>query len=372
MAAANGKDFFPAVIAGAGPAGLSTAITLAQRGVPVCIIEPEHTPALKTGEVVSPGISPLLERLGVLHAFENSTHLPCYGFRFRWGSTSPAEKLFIADRRGNGWQIDRLLFENQLREKAAALGVEIRYGQRIRDVQRNGDNWELKISGAETESVLHAAFIADATGRNGSIVRRLAARRMQYDKLVGLSCTFALLPDAVIEHYTQVEAVNNGWWYAVAIPGNRLRAVFMTDADGVDKTWQEPAVFRAQFENTTTGSEWRMHLGETGGAVVTSNAATSALEIPYGAGWLAVGDAAYAFDPVSSYGISSALGSGFYAGNAIADTLVGNADALPAYRFVMEQAFMQYLKMWQQQYEYEQRWPDALFWKRRTAISTAD
>ena len=213
--------------------------------------------------------------------------------------------------------------------------------------------------------------MADASGRNGSIVRRIGARRICYDKLVGLSGTFALNNDTVLEHYTQVEATANGWWYAVEIPGHQLRVVFMTDADCVDKTWQEPDVFRAQFEQTSTGKEWRKHLQETIGPVRTNNADTSALEIPYGDGWLAVGDAAYAFDPVSSYGISSALGSGFYAGNAIADCLGNNPDALPAYRYVMENAFVQYLKMWQQQYVYEQRWPEAVFWKRRLEDRTA-
>lgn len=364
----NADASFPVVIAGAGPAGLSTAITLAQRGVSVCVLEPNAVPADKPGEVVSPGIGPLLERFGLLSTLAHSAHLPCYGFRFRWGSDAPLEKLFIADRRGNGWQLDRPLFESQLREKALALHVEIRTGWRIREAVRMNNGWEIC---AENEAggtaMLNSAFIADATGRSGSIARKRKAPRRFYDRLAGLSCTFRLREDAVLQQFTQVEAVPNGWWYAVEIPGRRLRVVFMTDADRIEKSWQQPDVFAAQFKSTANGKAWQFFLGETDEAVNTSGAATSALEIPYGEGWLAVGDAAYAFDPVSSYGISSALGSGFYAGNAIADALNGQPDALPAYRFVMENAFVNYLRMWKEQYAYEQRWPDSEFWKRRHA-----
>lgn len=364
-AAVSGKNSFPLVIAGAGPAGLSAAITVAQRGLLVCLLEPSIVPAEKTGEVVSPGIEPLLERLEMQVVFQNNDHLPCYGFRFRWGNETPAEKLFITDRRGNGWQLDRPLFEKQLRERALALGVDIRLGQRIRQVQRIANGWEIETEGENAASSLQSAFLADATGRSGTIARRVGAKRMQFDKLIGVSGMFQLKPGVVFKHYTQVEATANGWWYAVEIPGNRLRAVYMTDADLLDKSMQQSEKFQAHFEQTMTAKETFSSREKICGEPVTVSASTSALEIPYGDAWLALGDAAYAFDPVSSYGISSALGSGFYAGNAIADALNGNPDALPAYRYVMENTFQQYLEMWREQYRYEQRWPESEFWKRR-------
>ena len=56
-------------------------------------------------------------------------------------------------------------------------------------------------------------------------------------------------------------------------------------------------------------------------------AETSRLDRIAGPGWLALGDAAAAYDPLSSYGIGSAMGSGFYAGQAIADSLAGRDPA---------------------------------------------
>ena len=86
---------------------------------------------------------------------------------------------------------------------------------------------------------------------------------------------------------------------------------------------------------------------------------------------MAVGDAAFAYDPISSYGISSALGSGYYAGNAIADYLRGYKEAQLAYRMVTERAFFQYLHMLRHQYLQEQRWLNSPFWNRRHQIDFA-
>jgi flavin-dependent dehydrogenase len=89
------------------------------------------------------------------------------------------------------------------------------------------------------------------------------------------------------------------------------------------------------------------------------------LDVIAGDRWLAVGDAAAAYDPLSSYGISSALGAGFYAASAIVDFFTGNVDALSNYRRIIEQAYAQYLILHREYYALERRWPDELFWQRR-------
>ena len=50
-----------------------------------------------------------------------------------------------------------------------------------------------------------------------------------------------------------------------------------------------------------------------------------------GHGWLAVGDAAAAFDPLAGYGVTCALGSGYYAARALLDDWRGDPVAFPAY-----------------------------------------
>ncbi|HEX6623733.1 MAG TPA: hypothetical protein VF064_08475, partial [Pyrinomonadaceae bacterium] len=94
---------------------------------------------------------------------------------------------------------------------------------------------------------------------------------------------------------------------------------------------------------------------------------TARLSAVAGEGWLAVGDAAVSHDPLASYGISAALGAGFYAAAAVADYLGGSREALRAYAQLIDRAFAQYLLLHHDRYLSEQRWPDAPFWRRRHA-----
>jgi flavin-dependent dehydrogenase len=94
-------------------------------------------------------------------------------------------------------------------------------------------------------------------------------------------------------------------------------------------------------------------------------AETSRLDAIAGDGWLALGDAAAAYDPLSSHGIGSAMGSGFYGGNAIADLLAGRPEARLAYLDLMQTAYGACLDLQKRHYAAEGRWPEAPFWSRR-------
>ena len=71
------------------------------------------------------------------------------------------------------------------------------------------------------------------------------------------------------------------------------------------------------------------------------------------------------------HGVASAMGSGFYGGNAIADLLGGEEVAglaKVAYREVMQKAYGSYLDLLREHYARERRWPEAPFWRRRLAV----
>jgi flavin-dependent dehydrogenase len=84
---------------------------------------------------------------------------------------------------------------------------------------------------------------------------------------------------------------------------------------------------------------------------------------------LAVGDAAIAFDPLSSQGILKAMESGWRAAEVVADVLQGHMNALPHYSEWMEAEFARYTQSYFHYYSRVTRWPDAIFWRRRIASS---
>src|SRR5262249_8825839 len=100
---------------------------------------------------------------------------------------------------------------------------------------------------------------------------------------------------------------------------------------------------------------------------------SSCLDRMFGDGWIAAGDAAASYDPLSSSGIPRALDSGIHAALAIHDFLKHERTAaLNAYDANLKRSFETYLATQSAYYKMEGRWPQALFWRRRQREVTLD
>ena len=97
--------------------------------------------------------------------------------------------------------------------------------------------------------------------------------------------------------------------------------------------------------------------------------AGSATTIPcIGKGWIAAGDAAASFDPLSSLGIGYAMLSGIQAARAVDHRLNGDEDLAAAYEGDVARHMAGYLAQRRELYRLEQRWPERPFWSRRHAV----
>lgn len=79
--------------------------------------------------------------------------------------------------------------------------------------------------------------------------------------------------------------------------------------------------------------------------------------------------AAACFDPISSHGVGAALDAGIAAAEAVARSLDGDGAGLDTYDRRMRHGFARYLRRWQEVYRQEDRWSEALFWRRRHAAA---
>jgi flavin-dependent dehydrogenase len=84
-----------------------------------------------------------------------------------------------------------------------------------------------------------------------------------------------------------------------------------------------------------------------------------------GLSWLAIGDAAMAFDPLASQGIAKALDHGERAALHIAAHLAGDASSLPTLALSLEREYAAYRATRASYYRIEKRWLQSAFWKRR-------
>jgi flavin-dependent dehydrogenase len=89
------------------------------------------------------------------------------------------------------------------------------------------------------------------------------------------------------------------------------------------------------------------------------------LECPVGRDWIAVGDAALAFDPLASQGLFNALHTGLAGAEAAHRHLAGDSGALPSYAEELRQVSEVYDAHRAAWYGIERRWRDRPFWQRR-------
>jgi flavin-dependent dehydrogenase len=356
-------------VVGGGPAGAVAALVAARRGLRVTVLEARSEPDLKVGETLPPGLTPLLRHLGLDTWLERDGHLRSQGNRSLWGSPQPGESPFLANPFGAGWHVDRRRFEARLAETAQEAGAEWRWSCRLTSCKADGSGWRLETS----SGVLEADFVADATGRQSRLARRLGARRLRYDRLVGISTLLESATPAA-DTYTLVEATPEGWWYSALLSDGRLAVAFLSDGDLLDRPLLQaganPAAWWQRLRETTATRERVEGNGyQATGPLRVLPAETSRLDAILGDRWIALGDAAAAYDPLSSHGVASAMGSGFYGGHAIVDLLAGRSEARLAYLGLLQQAYGNYLDLQKEHYRRETRWPDAPFWQRRHAES---
>ena len=232
----------------------------------------------------------------------------------------------------------------------------------------------LFIAGESRHSHLEASFLVDATGRAGWLTRALGRKRILYDTMLALvgvltAQTSASLVDPVL----CLEATEDGWWYSAPVPDGSLVVVYMTDRDYLTGRDQPPMLFwRNQLERTmhTLVRSQGFHLGDEGKVHVKSTS-TYILERPAGEGWLAVGDAACTYDPLSGEGITKALASALRAAETIHATLQDDARAMDKYVVELARKFDGYLMQRARYYHQETRWSTSSFWLRRQVARLA-
>ena len=309
-----------------------------------------------------PAVRLMLTDLGV----PVNGHLESLGTASAWGAPQLTYRDYLFDGLGNGWHLDRARFDRTLTDAAVATGATL-LRQRYLTAARSSQCWTI-CCGCPDSAAIHeltASFVIDATGRRSAFAVGQGARRRPADHLVGVAATIPC--NSGNPSHTIIEAVPHGWWYAVALPGRRLLVALLSDADIIrSHRWTNPLTWVEQLRRTRHISALLPTIDIEG--PLTVRAASSQLLTPCtGPGWIAIGDAEMATDPLSSTGILTAIRSGIDAARAITSGELTDNENRHAHNQRTRHKFTVYLQQREHFYRLEHRWNNP-FWQRRHGI----
>jgi flavin-dependent dehydrogenase len=365
------------LIIGGGIAGCIAAISLVKH-YNVTLIDKQVVPTDRIGESLAPAAQRILKKLDILENEPDSVKQELFsnnmGMQSYWGS----DELHIVDHLRNPdgapLSLNRKKFEIYLRKIALERGVQCLWGVKLFNSIYENKYWKVTgVSGNlknRTTHIIHTSFVIDASGRQSHFAKSIGVNRIQYDKLI--SCWISL-PNTETNTMSTIVADELGWWYSAVLPNNKRIISFQTDADIVDKnTFKNLTSFLALIKK----NKKMYSLIESNEKEITFHCVVSAnstcLDQAVGKQWVALGDAAISFDPLSSQGMFNAMANAMQLTELLTSfNFINDLDITKIKQFNNEytnqiaQVWKHYLQHKNIFYSAETRWKDALFWKRR-------
>jgi flavin-dependent dehydrogenase len=353
------------LVVGGGPAGLATAIELAGQNVAALVIERGAYDDVRIGEHLPP--SAVLQ----LHAVEAGSNLPLDvhfaspGVEAYWGSEAPNYMDYFLHPGQHGLNLSRPQFDADLARACERSGARVRRSASLTRALRREADWDIDIAVDGETRNCSVSVIVDATGRAATFSRSQGAKVRAHDRQIAV-VGFENDSNNGTNARSLVETVEIGWWYGAPLDRTRSVCMLVTDDDLLPRGahsdlyawWLDQRSRTAQLANRfrSPGPPQRL---------VVRSARSQRVDPLCGTGWLAVGDAAMAFDPLSSQGIAKALDHGKRAASSISEYLSGDAASLERFALHLEGEYAAYRTTRASYYHLETRWPGSVFWKRR-------
>jgi flavin-dependent dehydrogenase len=357
-------------ILGGGPAGTALALTLCLYSeLTVAVIERTAYEEIRVGENVSASLLPLLDYLQVKDFFLADNHKLVYNISAVWGNSLLNSRPSLFSQFGEGYLLDRSQFDCMLAEQVFSKGGKLFLRTKCLEGEHlEGGGWRMKLSHDSGESFeLESRYLIDATGRQSRIAKRLGAKSVVCDSLVGISAFLDFENNQPKTEEILIESVPEGWWYSAWLPDGKLSVVLMTDVDIMRQQQLHKQYEWGRLLSKAKHTSQRAWGGTFVYPLAVKPAHSHILDRAVGDDWIAVGDAAAAFDPLSSMGIGHSLTAGSHAAVALIEHHSSNKNELLfEYQNGLERNFNTYLRMRHMYYEMEKRWQEASFWQRRT------
>ncbi len=362
---------FDALVVGGGPGGLACALELRRKyGLSVAVVDGRCTERTRPGQSLCSAARPILESLDAWTVFQGLGLSPSPPTTAAWGTSDLEAQDHLTTPSGRGWLLQGSGFDRLLSELAREAGVLCLGERDVVDPCFEEGRWITAV-GEEGAIRISARFLIDATGRSARVARQLGASLHVLDRQVALVAT--VQTSAVPEPSTLIETFPEGWCYSVPAPDRTLFVALLTDSDlARTMEFSDPTRWLGFLKSLPhTGA--RVANAATPHAIRSAPAHSSRLNRFHGTDWIAVGDAAAAYDPLAGGGIVRALDSGIRAARAVHEKLAHErSEELAEYQAYMTIQFERYAKSRRTTFQSEPRFQTATYWQRRHGVMALD
>ncbi|MFK7750004.1 MAG: NAD(P)/FAD-dependent oxidoreductase [Kordia sp.] len=351
------------IIIGNGIAGVTLAVLLQRKGISFVLLhrEEEKVP-FALGETLPPSAMPLLEELKLLSLFEENAYRKTYGYHSMWGSPQVTDiNFYHQNPYKNGLKINKHQTLEKMRDLIRDNMVSYCKGFEIIH-EAHGNT--VVLAKNEGFKIVQGKILIDATGRNRAVLQKLKIESEIHDELVALSCHIPKIEHSKLTHEVYVESFKEGWGIVSALnETENICTIYTHKGHEILPKFKDVSQWKSVLSETVYLKDFLIE--DTNVKFKGGNANSSVAKEIAGSNWLALGDAAMSFDPLSSHGITNAIYTASKASEVIGKKLnIADTEAFPEYGEIMKVIFQQYLQSKNNLYQQETRWKDAAFWKR--------
>lgn len=331
-------------IVGAGPAGTSTAILLAEQGHRVTLIDRSRFPRAKAcAEFVNPGALEILDRLGLLGRAREAGAREFRGMKLvsPGGHTVPLD--FRADAGKSALGLSRFALDHLAVERCRELGVTVMEGTRTRAILIGGDRVqgvEVSTGPGETQQIT-SRVVVGADGHHSTVSRALGLDlQVRWPKRIGLAAHYAGFP--LFDDLGEMHVGRAGYCGIAPQEDCIANVAMVVDVRRFEQRHGSVDDFFETELHGYPGLRERVASSERRTNVRGVGPLARRVRRVAGDGYLLVGDAAGFFDPFTGEGIIDALQGGVLAADAISIALERgdtSAAGLESYARARREAF---------------------------------
>ena len=329
------------VIVGHGIAGLCLAYLLQKKHICTILIGlSKPPPMMALAETLPPSSLVLLEQLGLKALFERSALRKTYGYHSLWGTANVVDTNFFFYRPfQHGLKLDKQKLLIELEKTLAQPALVVDRWSDFDPSQRT-----LHIQHGSRQDTVNGKIFVDATGRKRALLNGLHIPTQESDQQLAFSCHLPRIRHPKIKHEVFTELFAHGWGIVSGLDEEtNVLTLFAEKHSPLARDLRYYTNWNAILAETQLLQDFLVHDRSVRVKIAIANSSRAAQII--GQNWLAVGDAAIAFDPLSSHGITNAVYTAWRAQEAIAQAFISDLPTpLLEYAHTLEKIFAAYLQ----------------------------